>query len=119
MIGGQGKLFGRSVTSFIAFLPQPDGCMSVAHGASSDRSLTQDVRSAGPLGHRLWRGVELARRDDHISLSSTLSRTGTSGLVHQARAMPVGCIPADAAVIASSSSVAPLTSPAAGRPELP
>jgi hypothetical protein len=32
MIGGQGKLFGRAVTSFIAFLPQPDGCISVVHG---------------------------------------------------------------------------------------
>ena len=28
------------------------------------------------FGHRLWRGVELARRHDDISLSSALSRTG-------------------------------------------
>ena len=32
MIDGQGTLFGRAVTSFIAFLSQPGGCMSVVHG---------------------------------------------------------------------------------------
>jgi hypothetical protein len=68
MIGGQGTLFGRAVTSFIAFLSQPDGWMSVVHGASSKR-LTHWAAASGVV-------LKLARRHHDISLSSTLSRTG-------------------------------------------
>jgi hypothetical protein len=52
MIGGQGILFGRAVTSFIAFLPQTP--------SAADRLFTAFRRR--PLHHEALRGLAEARR---------------------------------------------------------